>query len=56
MFFRLRHALEGGKVRAGFIHVPYASEHVVDRPGVASLPLATIADALRIAIEVSLAG
>lgn len=56
LFFRLRHSLEGSKVRAGFIHLPYASEHVVDRPGVPSLPLATLADALRIAIEVSLAG
>lgn len=55
LFFRLRHTLDGGKVRAGFIHLPYASEHVVDRLGVPSLPLATLAEGLRIAIEVSLA-
>lgn len=55
LFFRLRHALEGSKVRAGFIHLPYASEHVVDRPGLPSLPLATLAEGLRIAVEVSLA-
>ena len=54
LFFRLRHALEGSKLRAGFIHLPYASEHVVDRPGVPSLPLATLAEGLRIAVEVSL--
>lgn len=54
LFFRLRHALEGSKIRAGFIHLPYASEHVVDRPGVSSLPLATLAEALRIAVETSL--
>lgn len=54
LFFRLRHSTEGGDLRAGFIHVPYASEHVVDRPGVPSLPLATLADGLRIAIESSL--
>jgi pyroglutamyl-peptidase len=56
LFFRLRHALEGSKVRAGFIHLPYASEHVVDRPGVPSLPLATLAAGLRIAVEASLSG
>ena len=55
LFFRLRHALEGSKVRGGFIHLPYASEHVVDRPGVPSLPLATLAEGLRLAVEVSLA-
>jgi pyroglutamyl-peptidase len=55
LFFRLRHALEGSRVRAGFIHLPHASEHVADRPGVPSLPLATLAEGLRIAIETSLA-
>lgn len=55
LFYRLRHATEGGPMRAGFIHVPFASEHVVERPGTPSLPLATIAAGLRIAIETSLA-
>ncbi len=54
LFFRLRHATEGSPLRAGFIHVPYASEHVVERPGTPSLPLATIAQALRLAAEVAL--
>jgi pyroglutamyl-peptidase len=54
LFFRLRHALDGSKVRAGFIHLPYASEQVAGRPGVPSLPLATLAEGLRIAVEVSL--
>ncbi len=56
LFFRLRHALEGRKVRAGFIHLPYASEHVADRPGVPSLPLATLVEGLRIAIEATVPG
>lgn len=54
LFFRLRHATEGHPLRAGFIHVPYASEHVADRPGTPSLPLATLAQALRLAAEVAL--
>ena len=54
LFFRLRHALEGQDVSAGFIHLPYASEQVCDRAGTASLPLATITEGLRVAIEVSL--
>lgn len=54
LFFRLRHATEGSALRAGFIHVPYASEHIVERPGTPSLPLTTIAQALRVAAEVAL--
>lgn len=54
LFFRLRHATEGSSLPAGFIHVPYASEHVVDRPGTPSLPLATLAQALQLAVEAAL--
>lgn len=54
LYFRVRHALEGSKVKAGFIHLPYASEHIVERPGTPSLPLATLVEALKIAIRVSL--
>lgn len=50
LFFRLRHATEASGLRAGFIHLPYASEHVVERPGTPSLPLASIAQALRVAV------
>lgn len=39
-------------IRAGFIHVPYASEQVVDKPnGMASMSLETIAKSLEYAIE-----
>ena len=31
--FRLLHALQGKGIPAGFVHVPYASEHIADRPG-----------------------
>ncbi len=54
VFFRLAHALQGSRTLGGFVHIPYASEHVVDRPGTPSLPLITIAEALRLAAEVSL--
>ncbi|GMU42313.1 MAG: pyroglutamyl-peptidase I [Xanthomonadales bacterium] len=54
LFFRLRHATETTSLRVGFIHVPYASEHVVVRPGTPSLPLAMIAQALRLAVQTSL--
>ena len=39
-------------IRAGFIHVPYACEQVVDKAGsTASMPVETIAKALEYAIE-----
>lgn len=42
-------------VRGGFIHIPYLPAQVRQRPGVASLPLETIVDALRVAISVAIA-
>ena len=54
VFYRLCHALSGSRIRAGFVHVPHASEHVVDRIGMPSLPLITIAEALRLTAEVTL--
>jgi len=39
-------------IRAGFIHVPYAPEQVVDKPeGTPSMPVETIAKAIEYAIE-----
>ncbi len=54
VFYSLCHALAGSPVRGGFVHVPHASEHVVDRLGMPSLPLVTIAEALRLTAEVTL--
>ena len=54
VFYSLCHALAGTNTRVGFVHVPHASEHVVDRVGVPSLPLITIAEALRLTAEVTL--
>lgn len=38
-------------LRAGFLHVPYLPEQTVDRPGVPSAALETIAKSLELAIE-----
>ncbi len=39
-------------MRGGFIHVPYASQQVVDKPnGTASMPVETIAKALECAVQ-----
>ncbi|WP_420174386.1 pyroglutamyl-peptidase I [Luteococcus sp. OSA5] len=48
MYGVLHHiAARGGGVRAGFVHVPFIPEQVVERPGVASLALADITRALQ---------
>lgn len=44
-------ATEYPHLKAGFIHVPYLPQQVVDRPTVASMPLETIAQALEAAIR-----
>lgn len=53
VFFTALHALPPG-TKAGFVHVPWASGQAP--AGQPELPLADIAAALRIAIEVTLAG
>lgn len=43
--------------KAGFIHVPYACEQVVDKPGnTASMPLDAITKSLEYAIEAAALG
>lgn len=53
VFFTALAAAPSG-TRAGFIHVPWAIRHAP--PGQSALPLGDIAHALRIALEVALAG
>ncbi len=43
-------AQHGYKIRAGFMHVPYLDEQVIDKPGVPSLPLDTMITATKAAI------
>jgi len=56
VFFGLMHALAGRPgVRAGFVHIPLLPEQAARHPGAASLPLATLVEGIRIAIETALA-
>jgi pyroglutamyl-peptidase len=41
----------GGEARAGFIHVPYAEDQVLDKPGIASMSLDTMARGIEAAIR-----
>lgn len=41
-------------MRGGFIHVPYACEQVLNKPGQPSLPLSMLTEALEIAVEAAL--
>ena len=43
-------AASGHRARAGFIHLPYAEEQVLDKRGVASMALATMARGIEAAI------
>lgn len=48
----LHHAsTKGLPVKIGFIHVPFAEEHIADRPDLFSLPLDRMVDAARVAVE-----
>jgi pyroglutamyl-peptidase len=47
-------AASGNPARAGFIHVPYAEEQVLDKPAIAALSLATMVRGVRAAIEAAL--
>ncbi len=44
-------AASGGSIRAGFIHVPYAEEQVLDKPGVAGMAIATMVRGVEAAIR-----
>lgn len=57
VFYRLMHRLEGTGVRGGFVHVPYADEQVAGRDdGRFSLPVAVLAEAVRVVLRTALAG
>ena len=58
IFYALMHRLATvpalSRSRGGFIHVPYLPEQAASKPGVASMALATQADAMRVAIRTAL--
>ena len=44
-------AASGASARAGFIHVPYAEEQVIDKAGIAAMSVATMVRGIEAAIE-----
>jgi pyroglutamyl-peptidase len=56
LFYGLMHFTHGLPLTAGFIHVPFLPAQVVEKPGVASMDLAQIVEALRAAVEVAASG
>jgi len=44
-------AASGGTARAGFIHMPYSEEQVLERPAIAALSIATMVKGVEAAIE-----
>jgi pyroglutamyl-peptidase len=58
VFYGLMHALHGGPAgagtqatRGGFIHLPLLPEQAAQHPGQPSLPLATLVDGVRLALQ-----
>jgi pyroglutamyl-peptidase len=56
VFYGLMHFTHGLPLQAGFIHVPFLPEQVVEKPGVAAMELAQIVEGLRAAVEVAANG
>jgi pyroglutamyl-peptidase len=50
-----RHASGGRAARGGFIHIPYLPEQAARFPGLPSMSLATVVEALRVAVATALA-
>ena len=56
VFYGLMHALRRRKgVRGGFIHVPWSEEQAARHPGEPGMPVAAMAEGVRIALEAALA-
>jgi pyroglutamyl-peptidase len=54
VFYGLQHALAGGPVRSGFVHMPFLPEQVASRPAVPSLPLEAMVQGVRLALVTAL--
>lgn len=52
LFYRMMEENSGNHRRCGFVHVPYLPEQVMDKPGVPSMPLETMAQALATILRV----
>ena len=56
VFYGLMHFTHELPLKAGFLHVPFLPEQVVDKPGVAAMELAQIIEGLRAAVKVAVHG
>lgn len=54
VFYGLQHQLAGSGVRSGFMHIPYLPEQAARHPGQPSLPLTTLIDGTRLALQLAL--
>ncbi|MBS7458734.1 pyroglutamyl-peptidase I [Coralloluteibacterium stylophorae] len=55
VFYGLMHALRARPgTRGGFVHIPWSPAQAAARPGAPSMPVATVVEALRIALGVAL--
>jgi pyroglutamyl-peptidase len=55
VFYGLMHLLRARRgVRGGFVHIPYSPEQAARHPGAASLPVATVTEALRLIVRTAL--
>lgn len=55
VFYGLMHALRRKRgLRGGFVHIPYSPEQAARHPGAASLPTATVVEALRLIVRTTL--
>lgn len=54
-FYGLMHHTAGTAIKAGFIHIPYLPQQAARHPGAASMSLAEVIRALKVAIEAALA-
>lgn len=55
VFYTLMHKTAGAAVKAGFIHIPYLPQQAAAHPGAASMALAEVVRALKLAVEVVVA-
>lgn len=53
VFYGLQHRLDGQGCGSGFMHIPYLPEQAAQHPGSPSLPLATLVDGVRLALQVA---
>lgn len=55
VFYGLMHALQRRRgMRGGFVHIPYSPEQAARHPGAASLPTASVVEALRLIVRTTL--